>query len=76
MAACLRCPGEVDLAALGSQDFGEGGVGSGERGVDGEGGCRGDAVGEAHGSTLAMVATGADASSPHAEFMRDAMNVV
>jgi hypothetical protein len=51
----------VDFAAFGSQDFGERGVGSGERGVDGEGSCRGDAIGEAYRRALAMVAARADA---------------
>ena len=49
------CPVAMDLAALGSQDFGEHRVGGGERGVGGEGGCRGDAVGKADGRALAVV---------------------
>jgi hypothetical protein len=61
----------VNFAAFSSQGFGECRVGGGERGVEGESGCRGDAVGEAHDRALAMVAARAYASGLHAEFVRD-----
>ena len=64
----------VNFAAFSSQDFGERTVGGGERGVDGESGCRGDAVGEAHSRALAMVAARTDASGLHAQFVRDGLH--
>jgi hypothetical protein len=64
----------MDFSAFGAQDCGERGVGGGERGVDGEGSRRGDAIGQAHGGAFAMIAARADAASLHAEFMRDGLH--
>ena len=65
------CREAADFAAFGSQDFGERRVGGSERSIGREGGLYGNAIGEAHGRALAMVATRADTSGLHAELIAD-----
>lgn len=64
----------MDLPAFGSQDFRKWRVARSERRVDGESGCDGNAVREAHGRTLAMVATRADTPGLHAKFAGDSLH--